>query len=112
MSKEITPLEAWERANDNTYEYGYEISGDLCYIIETALGAFEIIKEKNIDFKTLKESFSFSGSNKEQCEMYNTNQWQWVFDLVSPGCVNINKDKLLYLTQEQFDLLKEALLNE
>lgn len=45
MSKELTPLEAWERANNNTYEHGYEISGDLCYIIETALKRLEELEK-------------------------------------------------------------------
>lgn len=48
MSKELTPLEAWERANNNAYEHGYEISGDLCYIIETALKRLEKIDNEPI----------------------------------------------------------------
>jgi hypothetical protein len=47
MSKK-TPLQAWERANNNAYEHGYEISGDLCYIIETALKNYEELTSKPI----------------------------------------------------------------
>ena len=74
------------------------------------LKALEIIKEKDIDFKTLKKAFVFNGSNKEQCEMYNANQWQWVFDLAHPGCVDTNRDKLPQLVQEEYDILREVLL--
>ena len=71
--------------------------------------ALDTIKEKNIDFKTLKEAFIFDGTNKEQCEMYNLNQWSWVFYLAHPGCVE-DKSKYKQLTQEEYELLKEVLL--
>ena len=74
------------------------------------LRALEVFINKNIDLKTLKSAFIFNGNNKEQCEMYNVNQWQWIFELENPGCVNIDRDKLPQLTQEEFNLLKEVLL--
>lgn len=87
------------------YENETQSIGEM---IAKKLKAFEIIKNNDIDFKILKEAFVFNGSNKEQCEMYNVNQWQWVFQLAYPGCVNTDKYK--QLSQEEYDILKEALL--
>lgn len=56
-------------------------------IIETALKALEIIKEKEVAIQYLKES--------ETEEIYN--QWAWF----------VNKESL---TKEEFELLKEVLL--
>ena len=89
MSKELTPLQAWERANNNAYEHGYEISGDLCYIIETALNdaekykkALEIITKKGI--KAVKYFTKFY-------------------------LVDKNDNLLCEISKEEYDLLKEIL---
>ena len=98
MSKELTPLQAWERANNNTYEHGYEISGDLCYIIETALKrleelekslkALEIIKKKKV-YLPFIEQFDLKFYN-EHCAYMSLYEY--------------------YLTEEEYNLLKEVLM--
>ena len=89
MSKELTPLEALERLRPKTtYEPYYTRSEKrhYCDIIETALKALEIIKEKMVNINTLiHHCLCLADYNKFQAQ------------------------RKYELTQEEFDLLKEVL---
>lgn len=89
MSKELTPLEALKDIERVCRDSNYvaDFYNQRLDIIETALKAFEIIKEKSVD--TIRLLYC------ESVEEYNN-------ELTHPR----NND---WLTQEEFDLLKEVL---
>lgn len=87
----MTGLEALNYADELTYSH-YEV--DDLDIIEKELKALEIIKNKGVCLPALKLTASFEKDNLEE---YNK------------MCV---KHYALPLTQEEYDLLKEVLLNE
>ena len=96
MSKGLEALESLRQECNATYfdEKGKQWwttdkkSDYRCNIIETALKALEIIKKKNFDLYYLQDS--------KDLEMYNDT------------CDHYRN--LCYLTQEEYDLLKEVLL--
>ena len=84
MSKELPPLEALEALSSYQYFGNYK---DFCKeIIETALKALEIIKEKKIDCLVLVLSKTYIEYN------------------------DICENEKSELSQEEYDLLKEVLL--
>ena len=83
----------------------------LCYddkeLVEKELKALEIIKEKNIDLKTLKIASICEADNKKQCEIYNANRWRWVEDNDFYGSSSVPSEDIL---EKEYELLKEVLL--
>lgn len=76
-------------------------------IIEKGLRALEIVKNKNIDLKTLKTASICEADNKKQCEIYNANRWRWVEDNDFYGSSSVPSEDIL---EKEYDLLKEVLL--
>lgn len=124
MSKELTPLESFERIKNITYDrtdlYGIEEYRKSLDIIETAL------KEKENIEKTINELFSENGKVittidiKKQLKAFEIIKDKGVDVLKLKECKRCKKPdeynkRTCYsyhneLTQEEYDLLKEVLL--
>lgn len=99
MTKELEALDRlYENLNCNDYFFRGDASED-CNLIETALKAFEIIKEKEVDIHNFKE-------------VIIKQNWTYEQYLDEENAPNTSGHQFAYklLTQEEYDLLREVLL--
>lgn len=115
-------LEAWEIANNNAYENGYEISGDLCYIIETELKrleelekAFDSLSKENE--KVMKELSKEIEKNRaleiiKKNELLSVYQDNGRYFVIFTGKYGFEHNTAVEIPKEEYDLLKAELRNE